>query len=327
MMKPLKLVVCGVGHVGSYVLADAMKMNLFGEIAVIDILENVAYGEALDQHHATGALTFGATHVHPGSAEDYSDADVVIIAAGPSMIPDPENPGAKPDRAILSKVNSGHIRQIMGDISSHTQSAAVIIITNPVDTLVWIAQNEFNYPEQLIWGTGTSLDSARLRRVVADRVGVAPAAVHGFMFGEHGSGAFPVLSHLTVAGIPAAKVPEAYPGAPALDAAELQTTVVDAAYEVFNGKGWTNAGVAQAALAMARSFVLDERGVFPSSGTLRGEYGFDGDAALSRPCIIGRNGIEAVVPYDLNDWEMEELRKAVAAIQRAMRDAGCKFGE
>lgn len=319
-----KLVVCGVGHVGSYVLADAMKMNLFGEIATIDILENVAHGEALDQHHATGALTLANVNVHAGTADDYADADVIIIAAGPSMIPDPDDPTAKPDRAILSKVNSGHIRQIMGDISLRTKSAAIIIITNPVDTLVWIAQNEFDYPEELIWGTGTSLDSARLRRNIADRVHVAPSAVSGFMMGEHGMTAFPVLSHVTVGGVRADRIPEVYGVAP-LDPDEMAQQVVDAAYEVFNGKGWTNAGVAQAALAMARSVLLDERMVFPASTTLRGEYGHSGDVALSQPCIIGKHGIEAKIPYALNDWEKAALERAASAIQAAMRDAGCSF--
>lgn len=319
-----KLVVCGVGHVGSYVLADAMKMNLFGEIATVDIAENVAHGEALDQHHATGALTLTNVNVHAGTAEDYADADVIVIAAGPSMIPDPEDPTAKPDRAILAKVNSGHIRQIMGDISARTQSAVIIIITNPVDTLVWIAQNEFNYPSQLIWGTGTSLDSARLRRIIADRVNVAPASVAGFMMGEHGMTAFPVLSHVTVGGVSAAHVPDVFGVAP-LDPAELAQQVVDAAYEVFNGKGWTNAGVAQAALAMARAVLLDEHMVFPASTTLRGEYGHDGDVALSQPCVIGAGGLEKKVHYELNDWETEAFERTAAAIQAAMKDAGCVF--
>ncbi|MDR6938696.1 lactate/malate family dehydrogenase [Arcanobacterium hippocoleae] len=324
MHKPHKLVVTGVGHVGSYVLADAMKMNLFGEIATIDILNDVSLGEALDQHHATGALTISNVDVYPGTAADYADADVIIIAAGPSMLKDPENPHAKPDRAILAVENAKHIRQIMRDISAHTQEAVVILITNPLDTMVWIAQNEFNYPENLIWGTGTSLDSARVRRIVADRAGVAPSAVYGFMMGEHGMAAFPVLSHLTVGGIPADNLSDVYQMEP-LDPEKLAQEVVDSAYNVLNGKGWTNAGVAQTALAMARAVLLDEKAVFPASTTLRGEFGHDGDVALSQPCVIGAAGLETKLVYELNTWEKEALERSVSAIQAAMRDAGCEF--
>ncbi|MDP9801572.1 L-lactate dehydrogenase [Arcanobacterium wilhelmae] len=323
-MTPHKLVITGAGHVGSAVLTDAMKMGLFGEIAVIDTAPGVAYGEALDQYQAIGALTLTNVNVHEGTTADYTDADVVIVAAGPSMLPDPNDPTGKPDRAILAKVNSETIRQVMGDITAHTQTAAVIIITNPVDTLVWIAQNEFEYPEHLVWGTGTCLDSARLRRRVADHVGIAPASVAGFMGGEHGMAAFPILSHLTAGAVATADLPTTY-GVDPLDPAEVGQAVVDAAYAVFNGKGWTNAGVAQAALSMARSYLLDEKTVFPGSTTLRAEWGHDGDVAMSFPLAIGAAGVEKRLPLTLNAWEEEAKERAAIAIQSAMTDADCNY--
>ena len=103
--------VVGVGHVGSYVLADAMKTGLFAEIGVIDLLNNVAYGEALDQAQATSLTYMNHVDVTSGGYEQCADADVIIVAAGPSMIPDPNDPGAKPDRTLLTKTNCEVIRE------------------------------------------------------------------------------------------------------------------------------------------------------------------------------------------------------------------------
>lgn len=316
MPKPHKLVVCGVGHVGSHVLADAMKINLFGEIVTIDINAKVAHGEALDQHQTTGLHTMASTSVRAGDYADCADADVIIVAAGPSMLVDPENPTAKPDRASLAPHNARVIREVMAGITAHTRDAVIIFITNPLDSMVYIAENEFDYPAGKIFGTGTMLDSARLRRIVADRLGVSPLSVSGYMLGEHGLSAFPVLSHVTVAGMGMTEIEQHF--GVVLDPEELSQAVVDAAYEVFNHKGWTNAGVAQSAIAMARAVLLDEQAIFPACTTLRGEYGYDGTVALSLPTLIGADGAIRRFAIELNDWELSALRRSAAVIQQAL---------
>ena len=112
-MHKNKLVVVGVGHVGSYVLADAMKLRLFAEIATIDILKDVAHGEALDQAHATALTYMSNVDVHAGDYADCVDADVIIIAAGPSVLKDENDPNAIPDRASLTGKNAAVIREVM----------------------------------------------------------------------------------------------------------------------------------------------------------------------------------------------------------------------
>lgn len=323
MPKPHKLVVVGVGHVGSYVLADAMKMDLFGEIVTIDKDKGVAFGEALDQFQATGLTSIASIAVRAGGYEEVRDADVVICAAGPSMKPDPENPNAKPDRAALAGQTSEVIREVMRGITANVERGkepVVILITNPLDTMVYIAENEFDYPRGKVFGTGTMLDSARLRRIVADKCGVSPDSVSGYMMGEHGLAAFPALSHLSIGGIPASSSQQ-YFGVE-LDPAELADAVVTAAYDVFNGKGWTNAGVAQSAVLMARHVLLDERAIVPACTTLRGEYGHDGDIAFSMPCLLTKNGIEARYEIPLSEWEKDAMERSNQAIFQAMKDAG-----
>ncbi|MBV7281419.1 L-lactate dehydrogenase [Corynebacterium sp. TAE3-ERU30] len=318
MVSPHKLVVIGVGHVGSYVLADAMKMGLFGEIVTIDIAEGVAHGEALDQHHATALSSMTSTAVRAGDYSDCADADVIICAAGPSIIPSAEN--STPDRAELASINAAVIRDVMKQVVDHTRDAVVIMITNPLDTTLYVAENEFDYPAGKIFGTGTMLDSARLRRIVADKLGVSPLSVSGYMMGEHGLSAFPVLSHLSVGGLSVAELEQTFTGVH-LDPERLAEDTVQAAYEVLNSKGWTNAGVAQSAVLMARHVVLDEKVIVPACTTARGEYGFDGDVAFSMPTLLGRGGAERRFAVSLNDWEEAALERSVAAIRTAISAA------
>lgn len=321
-MHKNKLVVVGVGHVGSYVLADAMKTGLFAEIGVIDILKNVAYGEALDQAQATALTYMNNVDVKSGGYEQCADADVIIVAAGPSIMPNPDDPKGEPDRTLLTTTNCEVIREVMAGITKYTKEAIVILITNPLDTMLYIAENEFGYPAGRVFGTGTMLDSARLRKLIADTYGVDPKSVTGYMMGEHGGTAFPVLSHLSVYGIPFDALGQYFEADEDIkDPERVKSLIVTAAYNVLNGKGWTNAGVAQSAVTMAKAVLLDEKSVYPASTTLRGQYGHNGDVALSMPCVIGREGVLKQLPVTLNAWETEKLKASIAFIQATMRDA------
>lgn len=324
-MRKQKLVVVGIGHVGASVLSDAMKLGLFSEIALIDIKEDVARGEALDQTHATPFDTMANTEVYAAGYEACSDADVIIVSAGASLVPDEENP--IPDRALLAETSGEVIREVMEGITSYTTEAVVILITNPLDSMVYIAENEFNYPRGKVFGTGTMLDSARLRRVIADNYDVDPKSVSGYMMGEHGLTAFPVMSRLSIQGFKEEELDAVFNGEEKLDRSIIQKRVVEAAYDVFNQKGWTNAGIAQAAITLARAVMLNERGVYPVSTTLRGQYGYNGTVALSMPCIVGGNGIEEQLAIQLDQQEEKWLHESAAYIQEVMKSAGVTIKE
>lgn len=317
-MKRNKLVIVGVGHVGSYVLADAMKLGLFAEIAVIDKDKDVAYGEALDQEHATALTYMSNTSVHAGDYSECADADVIIITAGPSIISDGKG---MPDRTQLAVTNAEVIREVMTGVTKYTKDAIIIIITNPLDTIVYIAENEFGYPKGRIIGTGTMLDSARLRKIIATNYDIDPKSVTAYMMGEHGHTAFPVLSRLSVQGFGENELDQVFQGKEPLNRDGIKKKVVKAAYDVFNGKGWTNAGVAQAAVTLAKTIMLDERSVYPVSTTLHGQYGYDEDVALSMPCVIGRNGVEKQLEIALDPQELELLHQSAAYIKETMKIA------
>ena len=318
-MKRNKLVIVGVGHVGSYVLADAMKLGLFAEIAVIDIDKDVAYGEALDQEHATALTYMSNTTVRAGDYSECADADIIICAAGPSMIKTDKD--AMPDRAQLAVVNSEVIREVMTGITNYTKDAVIIMITNPLDTMVYIAENEFNYPKGRVFGTGTMLDSARLRKIIATNYDIDPKSVTAYMMGEHGHTAFPVLSRLSVQGFGEKELDQVLQGKEPLNRERIKQQVVKAAFDVLNGKGWTNAGVAQAAVTLAKTVMLDERSVYPVCTTLHGQYGYDGDVALSMPCVIGRSGVEHQLEIALDAQELEWLHQSAEYIKEAMKVA------
>lgn len=318
-MKNTKLAIVGVGHVGSYVLADAMKIGLFSEIVVIDKDKDVAFGEALDQAHATALTYMTNTRVYSGDYENVKDADVIIIAAGPSVIITDKD--AKPDRTLLTEVNAEVIREVMQGITTYTKDAIIILITNPLDTMTYIAENEFDYPKGKVFGTGTMLDSARLRHAVASNYNIDPKSVTGYMMGEHGMTAFPVFSRLNVQGFGEKELDIYLEGKEPLDRDVFRQKVVDTAYDVITSKGWTNAAIAQAAITLAKAVLLDERSVYPVCTTLHGQYGYDGDVALSMPCIIGKNGVEQQLEIKLDEEEMELLHKSAAYIQETMRQA------
>lgn len=310
-----RLVVIGLGHVGSQVLTEAVRAGIFAEIVTIDKKDGTAYGEALDHHQASALPGNPGVKLRSGDYEDCKDADVIICAAGPSITPD--GSGSQPDRSTLTEVNAKEIRQVMTDLTAVTRDPALIFITNPLDTMVFLAENEFDYPRA--FGTGTMLDSSRLRRIVADRLGISPETVSGYMMGEHGTTAFPVLSRLTACGIRADEFKEHF--GVELDPEEVRQSVVSAAYDVFNAKGWTNAAVARSAVLLARAVLFDEKSVWPVSSTLRGEYGYDGNVAFSIPSVIGANGVEKRFAVSLNEWEQKALEATAADIQHTIADA------
>lgn len=318
-MNKNKLVIIGLGHVGSYVLADAMKLGLFAEIAVIDRDQDIAYGEALDQEHATSLTYMANTKVRSGDYSECRDADVIIVAAGPNVVKSDDD--EMPDRAGLAVTNSEIIREVMSGITAYTKDAIIILITNPLDTVVYIAENEFGYPKGKVFGTGTMLDTARLKKIIANNYDIDPKSVTGFMMGEHGATAFPVLSRLNVAGFGEKELDHLLSGKEPLNREKIKDQVVKAAYDVFNAKGWTNAGIAQAAVTLAKAVLLDERSVYPVSTTLRGQYGYDGDVALSLPCIIGREGVLKQLEVPLDEQEMNWLHQSAQYIQDTMQVA------
>jgi len=311
-----KLVIIGVGHVGSAVLNCALSLNLASEIAVIDIIEKKALGEALDASHATPFSPSPNVNIHAGTYEDCKDAKVIIIAAGPSIMP-----GETADRLTLAGRNVEVMKDVMTSISHHTKDAIIIMITNPLDIMVYYAENFFGYPKNKIFGTGTTLETARFRRIMANNYNVDPKNVHGYMLGEHGNSAFPAWSLVNIAGVPCDKLDEYFHPIEPLNHKEIAGKVISVAYDVLNFKGCTNSGIAMSACRLARAVIFNERSIFPVSTTLEGEYGLH-NVALSLPCIISEHGIERRIEITLSNDEVAKLKNSAQSISNVMKSVG-----
>ena len=316
MFKPHKLAIIGLGHVGSAVLARAIACQLAADIVCIDIKQEVAHGEALDAVHSLACSYAPGIHVHSGGFEECRDADVIICDAGPSIVP-----GQKMDRLILAKENIAVIRQVMGEVTKYTTEAVFIMITNPLDITTYVAATEFGYPEGRLFGTGTTLETMRLKSIIGRHYHVDSADVQGYMLGEHGNSAFPAWSTVSIGGVPLQQLDEFYDHEGKLDLAEIAQEVVNTAYDVVQSKGWTNTGIAMGACRLAKAVLFDEHAVCPVSTPLKGEYGLH-DVALSLPSVIGRHGVEKRIPLHLPEEELAMLKKSAESIQAVLRGNG-----
>lgn len=299
-----KLVIIGAGMVGSAVLNYALSLNLLAEVVVIDSNKRRALGEALDASHTTSFAYTPNVNVREGDYEDCEDAQIIVITAGPSI-----KPGEKSDRMLLADTNIKVINEIMNNIIKHTKDAIIIIVTNPVDVVTYYCQQHFDYPKNKIIGSGTLLDSARLRRIIGKIFKVDTKNVHGYILGEHGENSFAAWSHVNIAGIPFEDLNEAFETNYSLDQDEILKEVKNAGFEVLQLKGYTSSGIAASVSRLVRAILLNEQSILPVSSTLEGEYGIN-NVALSIPCIITNNGIAKRLQIPLTSEEINQLRSS-----------------
>ena len=312
-----KLVVVGTGHVGSQVVTACSHLNLFSTIVTIDENQVVAAGEALDHSHALPALYRSNTTFKAGHYADCSDADIIVIAVAVNEALTED--GKMPARSAWGKENAREVRRVMAGITTYTKDAIIVVITNPVDAITYIAETEFQYPKGKIFGTGTTLDSFRLRQLIGNHYGVDSKLVSGFIIGEHGTTAFPLQSTIRIAGINYQQADTVLPvqkDKPCLE--DLTQQVVTAANDVFEWKGWTNVAIAEVTAAIVRAILLDEKHIFPVTAAIDGLYGYHGDVAFATPSVIGKNGLEKQLELPLTKVERLLLDRSVQDIQAAI---------
>lgn len=314
-IKEGKLVLIGAGMVGSATLSAILAQNVVNEIVVIDTNEDKALGEVLDALHTTSFAHSTNTTIRVGSYADCADASIVVMTAGPSL------QAGDNDRRLLAEKNIAVMDTVMAQITQYTRSAILIVVTNPVDLVTYFAQTKYNYPADKIFGTGTLLDTARLRQIIAAQCNVDSKNVHGYLFGEHGASAFIPWSLVNVSGIPVDELPRAFELTAALDKEQILNETKNAGLRILNLKGYTSSGIAQSVARLVRAIVLNERCVLPISTVLQGEYDID-QVALSVPCVIGSNGRERVLEVHLTDHEREQLNNCCVSLQKMLLQLG-----
>ena len=308
-----KVCIIGAGMVGSATMISILNSGLVAEIVMIDKNEKKAEGEALDAFHTTSFTYMPNVLIRKGDYEDCKDAQIIVMSAGPSVKPD-----EKLDRRILTKTNADVTREVMKEIIKYTKDAIIIFVSNPVDVVTYVAQNEFDYPKHKIIGSGTLLDTARMRRIIGRHYLIDTKNVHGYILGEHGSTAMATWSLCNIGGIPLSECSEKL-GKPILNKEEVLKEVVEAGMKILVAKGFTNYGIAEAVARLIKAIVLNELSVLPVSTTLNGEYGVN-DVAVSVPCIIGQHGIESIMDVPLTDEEYNKLRISAESLNNLMKE-------
>lgn len=301
-----KLVVVGAGMVGSAVLNTVLSLNLLSEVVIVDINEKKARGEALDASHTTSFAYSPNVNVKSGTYEDCKDAQIIVITAGPSI-----KIGDNLDRLILADTNVKVMKSIMENITKYTKEALIIVVTNPVDIATYYCQNCFDYPKNKIIGTGTLLDTARMRKIIGKKFNVDSKNVHGYVLGEHGGSSFTAWSGVNIAGIPFDELDKTFGANNNIDKEQVNQEVRDAGLEVLKLKGYTSSGIAMSVSRLVKAILLNEESILPVSSTLEGEYGIN-DVALSIPCVITNNGIEKKLEVPLTDDEVKQLKDSAS---------------
>lgn len=311
-MKVHKLVLIGLGHVGSAVLTQALAMNIAGEIACIDIKNDVAKGEALDAMHANACNYVPHTKVYAADFSACKDADLIICSGGPSILP-----GEHLDRLALAGRNIHVIGEIMTEVTKYTTDAPFIMITNPLDITTYLAATKFGYKKGRLFGTGTSLETFRFKHILGAHYQVDPKDIQGFILGEHGNSAFAAWSSISIGGVRFQDL-DTYlqPQAPT-DKEAIGKEVVKTAYDVLLGKGWTNSGIAMVACRIARAVLFDEKSILPVSVPFDGEYGIE-NVALSLPSIVGKDGVEKRLLIPLTEEEEVKLKFSADSVKEVM---------
>jgi L-lactate dehydrogenase len=303
-------VVGGAGRVGATTLFQLVLEGVAQELAVVDVVTDRAEGEMLDLLHGTH-LSHRVKFSGPGY-EACDGADFVVITAGIPRKPDET-------RLDLLKKNVDNLRDnVLPTLSKYAGNAFIIMLANPADVLTYQAASHGAFPSDRVIGTGTLLDSTRLRSLLADRLDVDPRQVYAYMLGEHGDSQYPYLSGASVAGIPLAE----FPGY----SKEMIDEVINATRfggaEVIKRKGGTFYAVAPMIVELIKAIKNDTHQVLPVSTLLNGEFLDMRDVALSLPCVIGKQGRIKIVPPRLSEDEQTGLLKSYNVLREALTSVG-----
>ncbi len=312
MVNLRKVAVIGCGFVGSASAFALMQSGLFSEMVLIDTNQAKAEGEALDISH--GVPFTSPMEIYAGTYDDIADAAVIVVTAGAG-----QKPGET--RLDLVKKNTGIFKSILPEIAKRKCEGILLVVANPVDILTYTAVKYSGMPESRVIGSGTTLDTARLKYLLGRHLDVDPRSVHGFIIGEHGDSEIVAWSGVNVSDVPLTDFCEMR-GHHEHDKAmhEIGETVKNSAYEIIEKKKATYYGIAMSVVRICKAIVRDEKSILPVSTMLHGEYNVDG-VALSMPTIVGKDGAETLVPMSLSYGEQKALNESADVLKGVIAKA------
>jgi malate dehydrogenase len=297
-----KIALIGAGNIGGTLALLAGMRNL-GDVVMFDIVEDMPEGKALDLSHL--APVFGCDFDIKGTNNiaDIKGADVCIVTSGV-----PRKPGMSRDDLV--KINADIVRSVAAGIKEYAPGSLVIVITNPLDAMVYLMQKETGFPASHVVGMAGVLDTARYQSFLAKELNVSVTSVSAFVLGGHGDSMVPVRSYTTCNGIPIEKMIDPS----RLD--EIEARVRKAGGEIVGllKTGSAFYSPAASAIQMAEAYLYDQKKMLPAASHCNGEYGVDG-LYIGVPIVMGKGGVEKVVEIELNDDEKAQLSKSVEAVK------------
>jgi len=311
-----KIALIGAGNIGG-TLAHLVGLKELGDVVLFDVFGGVAAGKALDLMQSSPVDGFDSLMTGGADYAAIKGADVVIVTAG-----FPRTPGMSRDDLIGK--NAGVIATVAEGIKTYAPDAFVIVITNPLDAMVWVMQQKSGLPANRVVGMAGVLDGARFRLFLAQEFGVSVEDVTAFVLGGHGDTMVPLTRYSTVAGIP---VPDlikmGWTTQEKIDAIVTRTANGGGEIVKLLEKGSAFYAPAAAAIAMAESYLKDKKRVLPCAAYLNGEYGIKG-LYVGVPVVIGAGGVERIVQIELNETEQAAFAKSCASVQELI-DASKKL--
>lgn len=301
--------VIGVGFVGATCAYTLAVSGLFSDLVLVDMNRAKAIGEASDINH--GVAFSKPCRVMAGDYADLAECGLIIIAAGAN-----QKPGES--RLELLGRNKGILSSIIAQLTAVNREAILLVVSNPVDVLTCLAQQLSGFPAGRVLGSGTVLDTARLKYLLGQRLGVDSRNVHAFIIGEHGDSELAVWSSANVSGVDLNHFCELRGHYNHMEAMErIYTDVRDSAYEIIEKKGATYYGIAMAVRRICESIIRNEHSILPISSLICGHYGLE-DVCMGVPTVVGRNGAETVLDIPLNGLEQRKLMASADALRKVL---------
>jgi L-lactate dehydrogenase len=302
-----KVVIVGAGAVGSTFAYALAQSGLADEIGLLDANHELAMGQVLDLAH--GQAFFPSVQIRVAEKVDYADAHLIVITAGAK-----QRPGES--RLALLQRNAEIIQNIMDEILRQNSPAVVLVVSNPVDILTYVAQKRSGWPRGRVIGSGTVLDSGRFRYLLSQHCGVDVHNVHAYILGEHGDSELAAWSMTNMAGMPIEQFCSICRKCDDWEASrrKIAEAVKNSAYHIIDYKGATWFAVGLALTGIAAAILRNQNSVLTVSAVLEGEYGLSG-VSLGVPCVLSQKGVERILQVNLPPEEKNALARSAAILQ------------
>lgn len=309
IINPRKVAIVGCGFVGSASAFALMQSGLFSEMVLIDVDHDRAEGEALDIAHG---MAFGSPmNIYAGDYSDIDDAAITVITAGANQAPGET-------RLDLVNKNVAIFKSIIPQIAERDYQGILLVVSNPVDILTYVALKLSGMPANRVLGSGTTLDTARFKYALGEHLGVDPRNVHARIIGEHGDSEIAAWSTANVSGIPVNDFCELRGHFDHDESMQrIAEDVKNSAYEIIAKKKATYYGIAMSVKRICEAIVRDEKPILPVSNFQNGVHGLH-DVVLSMPAVVGKNGIEYQVPAPLSDDELARLHESASTLREVI---------